>query len=90
MGSSFFATEADGQTQATQQVPVRSQAGVKGKENSAASAATTGAGDRRFCVEVSATAGRRRGRQVERMGSSFAQVVWKIVLWCAGKNLPTR
>ena len=42
------------------------------------SATTTGTRDRRVCVEVPASAVRRRGRQVEKMGSSFSQLVWTI------------
>ena len=38
----------------------------------------TGAGDRRICVEVPASAVPGRGRQVERMGSSFSHMVWTI------------
>ena len=70
------ATEAERQAQVTQQELARSQAGVKGEKCSTATA--TGARDRRVCVEVPASAVRRRGRQVERMGSSFSQVVWAI------------
>ena len=33
---------------------------------------------RRVCVDVPASAVRKRGRQVERMGSSCSQVVWAI------------
>ena len=65
------ATEGERQAQATQQGLARSQAVVKGKGKDAA---TTGARDRHVCVEVPASAARRRGRQVERMGSSFFAV----------------
>ena len=53
------ATEAERQAQATQQEFARSQAEVKGKGKECSSATTTGAGDRRVCVEVSASAVRR-------------------------------
>ena len=74
------ATEAERQAPATQQEFARSQVGVKGKERGCRSAITTGARDWRVCVEAPASAVRRRGRQVERMGSSFSQMVLTIFL----------
>ena len=72
------ATEAERQAQVTQQELARSQAGLKGKEKGAAVATAKRARYRRVCVEVPASAVRKRGRQVERMGSSCSQVVWAI------------
>ena len=50
------ATEAERQAQAIQQELTRSQAGVKGKVKCVAVFSTTGAWDRRVCVEVLASA----------------------------------
>ena len=83
------ATEAEQQAQATQQELARSQAGVEGKGKGAAVPLQQEQGIG-VCVEAPASAVRRRGRQVERMGSSFSQLVWTIFWWCAGRNLRTR
>ena len=83
------ATEAERQAQATQQELARSQAGVKGKGKGAAVPLQQEQGIGAFASKYQ-PAVRRRGRQVERMGSSFSQLVWTIFWWCAGRNLRTR
>ena len=51
---------------------------IEGKGEECSSATTTGTGDRRIFVKVPASAARRRERQVERMGSSFSQLIWTV------------